>query len=268
VVANGCILWEAMMTKVLAAIDGTAVSEPVLAVAKAISNVVGADVHAIHVTGNGATTDAERHAERAGVALRLREPPVGETIVAEAFEPDVEVVVVGLRQMLGGSIPAGHVAVEVVQRTGAPVVAVPPTTSLPYELRTILAPVQGPTVVPERVIRIAHDTRLELIFLHVDDERSIPSFEDHPHYDAETWADEFVARWLPGARHEAVMVLRVGAPEEEIMTYAREAGADMIAMGWSQDLSPGRAMVVRVALERSTVPVALMPVRVRDRTSA
>jgi hypothetical protein len=39
-------------------------------------------------------------------------------------------------------------------------------------------------------------------------------------------------------------------------------------MGWSQDLSPGRATVVRVALERSTVPVALMPVRVRDRTSA
>jgi nucleotide-binding universal stress UspA family protein len=255
------------MTRVLAAIDGTAVSPPVLTVAREVSRVTGADLDAIHVTGGGATVDAEGCAARAGVRLRLCEPPVGDTLVAEASGSDVEVVVLGLRQTIGGSTPAGHVALEVIGRTHSPVVAVPPVPSPGFELRTILAPVQGVTDVPERVIRIAHGARLELTLLHVHDERSIPSFEDRPHYDTETWADEFVARWVPGARQQAVMELRVGAPEEEIMRYARDSGADMIALGWSQDLSPGRASVVRLALERSPVPVALMPIRVPERAT-
>ncbi len=36
----------------------------------------------------------------------------------------------------------------------------------------------------------------------------------------------------------------------------------MIAVGWSQDLSPGRATIVRTLLERSPVPVALLSLRI------
>lgn len=34
----------------------------------------------------------------------------------------------------------------------------------------------------------------------------------------------------------------------------------MIALGWAQELAEGRAAVVREALERSRVPVLLVPV--------
>ena len=55
------------------------------------------------------------------------------------------------------------------------------------------------------------------------------------------------------------MELREGAPEEQILEVARDVEADMIALGWAQDLSPGRATVVRWALEHTPVPLALMP---------
>jgi hypothetical protein len=41
-------------------------------------------------------------------------------------------------------------------------------------------------------------------------------------------------------------------------------GCDVIALGWTQQLVPGRAPVVRAALEGSHVPVMLVPVRVAN----
>ena len=40
---------------------------------------------------------------------------------------------------------------------------------------------------------------------------------------------------------------------------ADELGCDLIALGWTQELAPGRAEVVRAALERSPLPVMLIP---------
>ncbi len=86
------------------------------------------------------------------------------------------------------------------------------------QLRTVLVPVEGrPADALENEMQVAHDARLDLVFLHVHDEWSIPSFEDQPHCDMEAWAEEFLARWVPGARREAVMEVRVGVPGEEIM---------------------------------------------------
>lgn len=256
------------MTTVLAPIDGTTAARGVLVVAREVARVLDADIDAVHVIEEGAWADAQAEARRAGVAVRALEGPVAARLVSEASDAAIGAVVVGLGRTVGGSLPAGHVALEVIRRAHAMVVVVPPATSSEYELRTVLVPVPGrPADALQNVIRIADDARLDVVILHVHDERSIPSFEDQPYYDAEAWAEEFLARWVPGARREAVMEVRVGAPEEEIMGVARERGADMIAMGWSQDLSPGRATIVRTVLERSPVPVALVPLGLRDGAS-
>jgi hypothetical protein len=42
---------------------------------------------------------------------------------------------------------------------------------------------------------------------------------------------------------------------------AEELGCELIALGWSQQLSAGRAPVVRETLERSRLPVLLIPVQ-------
>ena len=54
---------------------------------------------------------------------------------------------------------------------------------------------------------------------------------------------------------------RVGRRDEEIVRATEELGVDLIALGWTQELGPDRASVVRAALERAHVPVLLVPVR-------
>jgi hypothetical protein len=188
--------------------------------------------------------------------------------VSEASAGDVEAVVVGLRRTVGGSPLTGHVALEVIARASPVVIAVPPTVRSPFELRTVLVPIQGePAAGLERVVRLAHGAHLDLVILHVHDESSIPSFEDQSHYDVEAWAEEFLARWVPGARPDAVMEVRVGAPEEEMIRVARECGAEMIAIGWDRERSP-RTAVVEATLRRAEVPVALLPLRARHRVGS
>jgi nucleotide-binding universal stress UspA family protein len=256
------------MTRVLAAIDATTASSGVIRVATEVGRVLGADVDVVHVVDETRTTDAQVRVDEAGLTLRLLDGPVAPALVSEASAADVEAVVVGLRRTVGGSRPAGHVALEVIDRSEAVVVAVPPTTPSTFELRTVLVPIHGqPAEALERALRLAAGASLDVVILHVHDESSIPAFEDQPHYDLEAWADEFLARWVPGARHDAVMEVRVGAHEEEIVRVAHECGADIVAIGWDRDRSPDHATVVRAALRRSDVPVALLPLRTHAHAS-
>jgi hypothetical protein len=249
--------------RVLAAVDGTRASVGVLRVAKEVGRVLGAGVDAVHVADGGAVDDAEMLVLDAGLTVRRLDGPVASALVSEAGRDDVEVVVVGLRRTIGTSRPVGHVALQVIDLTEAIVVAVPAITPVGYELRKVLVPIQGrPAAALQRVVAVARDADLDLVVLHVHDESSIPAFEDRPHYDVETWANEFLARWVPGANHDTVMEVRVGAVEEEIVRVCRECRADMIAMGWDRQLPEGRMKAVQSALERSPVPVALLPVRV------
>jgi nucleotide-binding universal stress UspA family protein len=257
------------MSRVLAAVDGTAASPGVLAVARELARVLGSAVDVIHVVDEGrAPAPPPPAVEDAELTLRLLEGPVGAVLVSEASTSDVDAVVVGIRRTVGGPRTTGHIALEVIDHADAIVVAVPPATPSSFELRTVLVPVQPrPPAALERVIRLARGAELEVVILHVHDESSIPAFEDQPHYDVEAWADEFLARWVPGARPSAVLDLRVGAPDEEILRAARDCGAQMIALGWDRDRSAGRATVVTAALARSPLPVALLPLPLRDATS-
>jgi hypothetical protein len=44
-----------------------------------------------------------------------------------------------------------------------------------------------------------------------------------------------------------------------VLEVAAAQGADMIALGWSQDLAADRAAVVREVLTRTDLPVMLLP---------
>jgi hypothetical protein len=54
--------------------------------------------------------------------------------------------------------------------------------------------------------------------------------------------------------------LRIGRAEDLVPRVAEESRSDLIALGWARELAPGRAPVVRAALERSGLPVLLVPV--------
>jgi nucleotide-binding universal stress UspA family protein len=70
-----------------------------------------------------------------------------------------------------------------------------------------------------------------------------------------------VARYCPWGIGKVTVELRVGRPAEEILAVAEETEAQLIAIGWSQEIDWGRAPVVREVLERGRTPVLLVPVR-------
>jgi len=131
-------------------------------------------------------------------------------------------------------------------------------------LRGIVVPLEGSlsaSLTPTEILELAEDTELDVVAVHVHDESSIPAFGDQPQHETREWAREFVARYCPLGVGEVRLETRVGRRDEEILRATEEVEADMIALGWSQELAPGRANVVRAALERAHVPVLLVPVR-------
>ena len=54
---------------------------------------------------------------------------------------------------------------------------------------------------------------------------------------------------------------RVGRAADVVREVARDIEADMVALGWKQDLAPGRAQVVSALLADADVPIALVPLR-------
>jgi hypothetical protein len=93
----------------------------------------------------------------------------------------------------------------------------------------------------------------------VHEEDSIPRFTDQPQHEHAAWEQEFLARWCPWGIGRVQLESRVGRSDVLVPVVAQECRCDLIALGWSQELAAGRAPVVRAALERSRVPVLLLP---------
>jgi nucleotide-binding universal stress UspA family protein len=248
--------------RVIAALDNSLAARPVLATAQSLAKLFDARVDAVHVRKNG-TRVASNEAAAAGLRLQMLAGPTVERLAEVADAEDVAAVVIGARGTPAGARPVGSTAFELMESLDKPLVVVPPDVTRPEELRLVLVPLEGTistSLAPRRLMEVACDAELDVVVLHVHDEASLPSFTDQPQHEAEAWAEEFLARYTPGRLREVRLEVRVGRREEEILRLAEEAGADLIALGWSQDLAPGRASVVRTVLERGRVPVMLVPV--------
>jgi len=249
------------MSKLIAAIDNSAAARPVLATAAALAGLLRAEVEAVHVRANGGSTAAAA-AAAAGVPLRTLEPPVMESLVEVAKQSDVRAVVFGTRSSPTGPRPAGQVALALIGILRKPAVVVPPQAPLAYSLERILVPLDASkktAAALRETIELAGDADVEIVVLHVLHGASLPLFSDQPQHEPEAWRHEFLARY--SHQPERVRLeTRVGLPAELVHTIATETGADLIALAWSQNMSAGRATVVRAVLERSDVPVLLVPV--------
>ena len=249
------------MRKVLAAVDNSAAARPVLAAAKEIARLFDTGLEAVHVREDSKRT-AAGVAERAGVTLRELEADDVVDGLLEAGRPRaVAAVVVGARGARTGRRPAGHVALDLIVELRKPVVVVPPSTPTPFALERILVPLDATRETAAALaptVELACQCGIDVVALHVHDERSLPLFSNHVGHEVEAWSREFLARYCPHAE-QARLEVRVGDPGEHLAAVAAEIEASMIALGWAQDLSPGRAEVVREALARSSVPVLLAP---------
>ena len=250
------------MSTILACIDASAAARPVLQTAVALGKTLGLPVAALHVHQDGEVEPARQFADAAGVQLRVATGASIDMITAALADDQIALGVLGVRGLPGGRRPAGHTALAVARQVAVPLVVVPPVLRdpTPAGLHRVLVPLDG-TVTAAQAVQQATgwfaSSGVEVVALHVFDATTVPRFWDRPQYDHDAWGDEFLARWCPtpGARLE----LRAGRPGGRVLEVATAAGADLIALGWSQDLTPDRAAVIREVLTASGVPVLLLP---------
>ncbi|MEX2556137.1 MAG: universal stress protein [Actinomycetota bacterium] len=251
-----------MTVKILACIDDSPSARPVLDTARALARVLKADVEALHVRENG-TMAVQRDAQAVDVPLHVELGDPISMIAGALREDQVLLGVLGTRRDAVGWRPAGHVALAVAEGASKPLVVVPPDfpSRAPEEVRRLLVPLDGTPEAATAVRSSVHvfaGSGVEVVALHVFDREHAPRFMDRPEHDLEVWAEEFLARYCaePGARVE----IRRGEAGEQVVEVAESARVDMIALGWSQDLSPGHAAVVRDVLTRACVPIMLVPI--------
>ena len=249
--------------KVLVALDQTVAASSVLAASHEIAHALGADVTAVHVRQDGAD-DVRTLTARDGVMLEeLEGPPAAQ--LAQALEDDDEAValVVGTRARPQGKREIGSTALEVVTSVHKPVFAIPPELPADFAVHRVLVPLEGSasTSAAYPAAQVPEAGRVDIVILYVLEEQALPSFSDQPQHEWEMFGREFLARYSPWPIEHVSLETRVGRPEEYILPVAREMKCDVIALAWSQELTPGRASIVRDTLRRGTIPIVLLPVK-------
>jgi universal stress protein family protein len=258
------------MTKVVAALDNSAAAGPVLATATSLAKLFGSTVDPVHVQEDGGRI-AHGIAAAAGYGMRSMRGPTVDALIETGSADDVVAVVLGARRTPAGARPVGTTAFEVLQALPKPVAVVPPDAPAPGRLRRVLVPLEGTissSIAPQSVIRLADAAKLEVVIVHVLDEESLPeslpAFTDQPQHENAAWRQEFLARWCPSGVTNVRVESRVGLRAEQVLLAAEDDDVDIIALGWSRQLSAGRAPVVRAALERGRVPILLIPVQLAE----
>lgn len=169
-------------------------------------------------------------------------------------------------RMLALPYSAGHAArlvTDVILRCPTPVLVVPVGRNAHPSpaIDRILVPLDGSLETAQTVtglVSMFHASGADIIVLHVFDQATVPKFWDQPVHAQESWVDEFLYRYCnqPDIRVE----LRSGSPGAHTVDVAITEHADLIALGWAQNLDAGRARTVRATIAETTIPVLLLPV--------
>ena len=250
------------MKTVLAALDNSLAGRALLATARTLAALLDAEVQALHVQTDGDRT-ARGTAEAADIPFRATEGPVVERLVEAGGASDVVALAIGARGAPSARRPLGGTASAVASTLSKPVMIVPPDTEPRGAFRRVLVPIEGlvsVSLTPRWFFEPAREAGIDVLALHIHDAESIPAFTDQPQHEQSAWSDEFVRRYCRWGIGRVQLETRVGRIGELIPVVATECGCDLIALGWSRELSSARAPVVRETLERAPLPVLLVPV--------
>jgi hypothetical protein len=230
------------MTEVLVATRGGQREAVVNAVADAVAVVAHSQVRWIDL-------DTAPDDERGAAVLLLREMDKPATAVG----------------VLARDRPTPSTWQLVVRDAAKPVVVVPETVEVARPvISRVLVPLDG---TPEAAAAVSEAVGLfagagvDVVVLHVFDTSTVPRFWDQAAHARRAWEEEFMTRFCaqPGARLE----LRSGTAGQQVLDVAAAEGVDLITLGWSQRLDPGRALTVRRTVLEAVVPVMLVPLTAR-----
>ncbi len=245
------------MMRVLAAVDASAATCPVLQEAQLFGDLVAASPEAIYVGRLG--EHASRLAEHVGVPIRALHGSPSAVILHEAAADDVVLVIVGSRGLPSGRYPIGHVTRRVIQQLSKAAVVVPPDF-VPTKFGHILVPLDG---TEETAVAVATAVDLfarggsEIVVTHSLTPETMPAMLDHAGA-LEMWAEQFLRRSGPEFA-DARIEVRVGAPGANASEFTRVEPIDLIVLAWRRKFAGQHGQVVMDILAHAGVPVLLLP---------
>ncbi|NNH69296.1 universal stress protein [Nocardia uniformis] len=192
---------------------------------------------------------------------------VGGGVLTAATANDEFLAALEAPDVVLGVLAFDDTAWEIVERSPKPIVLVPTgvrANEHPGRIARVLVPLDGTEESAHAVaqtVRLFRSAGIEIVVLHVFDRSTVPPHWDQAAHARAAWECEFRARWCTpyfDGSPPPTVTLRSGAPGENVVTVA-EAEADLIILGWSRRLLPGRAQTVRAAVSGASVPVMLIP---------
>jgi nucleotide-binding universal stress UspA family protein len=249
---------------VRAALDQSATAPTVLAASHEIARLFAANVSAVHVLQDGVQRVRELAADDHVPLTELEGPPGARLAQALADDDTAIALVVGTRAQPQGGREIGSTALEVVTTAHKPVFIIPPELPAGFAVRRVLMPLEGSpstSYAPYHAFEVPGADHVDIVILHVLEAHALPAFSDQPQHEWEAFDREFLARYSPWPVEHVRLETRVGRPDQHILPVAQETDCDLIVLAWAQDLTPGRASVVRETLRRGTIPVLLVPVK-------
>lgn len=240
------------MAVVLACLPAGPALESVARAGTAMGWLLDRDVRGIHVTGPHETRVGELAGQlgvRAGFPVTVTSGAPVEALVAALTPDEVDVAVVGtVDDRPPGDL--GRVASALLRRTETPLLVVPPGALEDGRatIRRVLLPLEGEARTSEPVSELLDAMArhgVALTVLHVLDPAHVPAHLDAAGHGLDALRHELQARLLPPG---LPLQLRRGPADRAITAAADEEEADLVVLTWSQDLTPGRAAVVRRCL--------------------
>ncbi len=250
------------MSYVLAAIDDSAATAPVIAVAQWFAALLDIEARALHITGDDTGATARAVADAAGVRLAVGHGDVVSMVCSAADNAEVRAVAIGARGVPASTTPAGHVALDLVCGIARPVLVVPPDARVPSGTSArVLAPVDehlASSAALRDLLTQMRPADTEVLLLRVFDAEHVPPFANHGTYDADAFAQELKRRSIASLAIASRVETRVGHPAHTILAAERELACDLIVLTWSRYISDHHASVVRRLLAHSTTPLILL----------
>lgn len=162
--------------------------------------------------------------------------------------------------VLAAQPSADSVCWQVVQRATKPIVLVPKDAVLRTTIGRVLLPLDGTAesaAAVAQAVELFARAGVDLVVLHVFNSSTTPRFWDQTAHATRAWSEEFLSRNVTATG--AHLELRTGSPGEHVVDVADTVKADLITLGWSQQLDPGRARTVRRTVLAASLPVLLVP---------
>jgi hypothetical protein len=245
---------------VLAALDDSPALVPTARAASSMAALLDAELSGVHVREPGSPR-AVTLTSRVGFPVTVTSGEVVPQLLTRIGAPEVLLGVLGARDRSGVDVPAGHVASELACATSKPLLVVPPGSPLGSRgaVGRALLPLNGDphtTGQTREVVDRLEGAGVEIVATHVFDPGRPPRYLDVAGHELESWRHEFLTRHgRPGQRLD----LRTGPVWQAVLACAIEQEADLIVLAWAQHLAPGRAAVIRQALDNPTLPILLLP---------